>query len=117
MEFRYESQWLTCPRAPLARLTSAVVWRRVSRTNTSSTGVPLRARFAACESNATTRPPAETALRVEELSPAAPFRPLARLTNVVVWRSRSRTKTSFQEPVRSRVKLLDADVNETTRPS
>ena len=71
------------PVAPLARLTSVVVFVCRSRTNTSTRARPSSSgwRFVAVESKATKRPSAEIArTRNESSFPLAPAAPDARLT-------------------------------------
>ena len=75
-------------------------------------------RLPATEWKATKRPSAEIEASSDDASPPAPAGPLARLTNVVVFVCRSRTKTSgVSSFASSAVKFSDTEVNATKRPS
>ncbi len=87
----------TAPARPVARFARAVVAASRSRTKRSLWGEGSAAeRLSAVEPNATTRPSAEIEAANELPSPPAPPADADwRLTRVVVWACRSRTKTSF----------------------
>src|SRR4029077_7577286 len=107
------------PLAPLARLTSVVVLACRSRTNRSPLVSPSSgSRFEANEWKATKRPSAEIAgVREKLLSALAPVAPLARLTSVVVFACRSRTKTFPLVSPSSGSRFEAADAKATKRPS
>ena len=106
------------PVAPVARLTSVVVFACRSRTNTSViASVSSGCRFEASDSNATERPSAEIADRMERPFALAPVAPSARLTSVVVFACRSRTNTSRIASVSSGCRFVADESKVTKRPS